>query len=286
MLFKMKIEKSIEKIKKAPEKCRLCGSFDSQFAFKLKVLGSNEVSYFKCHQCFSLQTEKPYWLSEAYETNSLSSLDTGVVQRNLNNMVVTYLVSKIFNLHNILDFGGGDGLLCRCLRDLNLNCYSSDRYAEAKYSQGYTQPNFAVPDLVLAYEVVEHFSNPSIEFEELLKLDSRVVLISTQIYFDQDQNWWYLSPENGQHIFFYSEKGLLTIANKYRYTIIIKGEYIIFTKKISLLKKIFTKLILNRIFLRFAKLLVLMLPTTGVLIDHRNQLNIINNRHATGSKKL
>jgi hypothetical protein len=56
----------------------------------------------------------------------LSYLDTGRAQRNLSDLAVCFFVSKLYKLKNIIDFGGGDGLLCRFLRDYGLNCFVKD----------------------------------------------------------------------------------------------------------------------------------------------------------------
>jgi len=57
--------------------------------------------------------------------------------------------------------GIGDGLLCRLLRDYNVNCYVKDKYAVATYGQGFSELDFATPNLLLAFEVLEHFAAPA-----------------------------------------------------------------------------------------------------------------------------
>src|SRR5688572_10641672 len=129
------------------EACRLCGEHVA-FVFLLKVLRSYDVSYYRCQHCGSLQTERPYWLEEAYRKNNLSILDTGAAQRNINNLAACYAVSKLLKAANVIDVGGGDGLLCRLLRDYEINCFVKDKYASPTYAQGYTEPDFKVPDLL------------------------------------------------------------------------------------------------------------------------------------------
>mgnify|MGYP001320862266 CR=1 FL=1 len=68
---------------------------------------------------------------------------------------------KFFGLKNVIDFGGGEGLLCRMLRDYGANCYVMDKYREPTYGEGFTEPDFKSPDLLLAFELLEHF--PSLE---------------------------------------------------------------------------------------------------------------------------
>ena len=93
-------------------KCRLCnGSLKASFC--LEVLAKYEVQYYKCADCQSLQTETPYWLDEAYDHKNLSNTDTGAAQRNLHNLAACFVMAKLFNAKNVIDVGGGDGLLCR-----------------------------------------------------------------------------------------------------------------------------------------------------------------------------
>ena len=181
------------------------------------------------NECGSLQTEQPYWLEQAYSSN-LSNLDTGAAQRNLHNWMRVYFVAKIFKLKNAIDFGGGDGLLCRLLKDYGLNCYIQDMYANPTYAQGFTEPDFKTPDLVVAFEVLEHFTNPCEELKALFCADAKVIFISTGIYKNESPDWWYLAPESGQHIFFYTEQALQYLANKYAYELLIIDGNILFIK--------------------------------------------------------
>ena len=121
-------------------------------------------------------------------------------------MAVCYWISKLFNIKNVIDVGGGDGLLCRLLRDFEINCFVSDKYATSTYAQGYTQPNFETPDLVIGFEMLEHLPNPLADLDSLFKTHAKTLLSSTLIYNDQPKHWWYLSPEAGQHVFSIASK--------------------------------------------------------------------------------
>jgi hypothetical protein len=158
--------------------CRLCGGLATN-VFNQTILRKYEVGYYRCATCSSLQTEDAYWLDEAYR-NSLSCLDTGRAQRNLNDLAACFFVSKLYKLKNIIDFGGGDGLLCRFLRDYGLNCFVKDKYAAPTYAQGFTEPNFQKPDLVIAFEVLEHFSNPEKDLDDLFSSNPQVLFASTK----------------------------------------------------------------------------------------------------------
>ena len=171
-----KVKKSIDRNESASrgqviaarisDTCRLCGS-EAVLQFHKKILRKLDAQYYKCENCCSLQIETPYWLEEAYKHN-LSNLDTGAAQRNLNTLAACYVACKLFGLKNAVDCGGGDGLLCRLLRDYEINCFVKDKYAQPTYAQGFTQPNFTSPDLILGFELWEHFSNPATEIDVLL----------------------------------------------------------------------------------------------------------------------
>ena len=251
--------------------CRLCGGALKEF-FSKKLLGKYDVLYFKCLDCHSLQTETPYWLDEAYKTNNISNIDTGAVQRNLHNLAACYIISKIFKATNVIDIGGGDGLLCRLLRDYTINCYVKDKYATPTYGQGFTQQNFDTPDLIVGFEVMEHYPNPKYDLDNLFFYNPRALLLSTMIFTNEQQDWWYLSPESGQHVFFYSKKSIGMIATKYKYDLIISGGFILFVKKASMLSKFASKVLLDGRVVRLIKSIILFLPTPGVWQDHLLQV--------------
>jgi 2-polyprenyl-3-methyl-5-hydroxy-6-metoxy-1,4-benzoquinol methylase len=248
--------------------CRLCGgAFKHQF--QLRVLGQIDVAYFECNACGSLQTEEPYWLEQAYSQKNLSQLDTGAAQRNIDNFVACWLIAKIFKLKNVVDFGGGDGLLCRLLRDHGLNCFVSDKYATPAYAQGFEQPTFERPDLLLAFEVMEHFANPREEVAQLFASAPRVLLLSTHRYSGQSSDWWYLTADSGQHIFFYSKKALAMVAHQYGYSLTIREDYLLLIQaKTSRFKRGVASLILKKEVRRWLKLCLFAMQPIGAQSDY------------------
>jgi 2-polyprenyl-3-methyl-5-hydroxy-6-metoxy-1,4-benzoquinol methylase len=247
--------------------CRLCGG-NLLHRFNITVLRKYTVPYYECEKCLSLQTEQPYWLDEAY--NHLSGLDTGAAQRNIHNLAACYTLSRLFNFKNVIDIGGGDGLLCRLLRDYDINCFVKDKYAKPTYAQGFTEPDFVKPDFIIALEVFEHFSNPITDLEQLFGYNANALLVSTGIYNNQTADWWYLAPEGGQHVFFYSEPALLLIAKRYDYELIISGGFILFIRKALLtpVKTVLAKLALKSLVCRLTKAGVFLLPARGSWKDH------------------
>ena len=115
--------------------------------------------------------------------------------------LVSFTICKLFKLKNVLDYGGGDGLFCRIMRDYYLNCFSYDKFSKNIYSKEFLNRNFTTPDLLTSYEAAEHFSQPMEEFKKIFALKPKIFLMTTAIYKNQGQNWDYLEADTGQHIF-------------------------------------------------------------------------------------
>jgi hypothetical protein len=249
------------------QNCRLCAGPCAD-TFGLTILRKHSVRYYRCESCGCLQTEDPTWLDEAYES-SLSRLDTGAAQRNLRNLATCYFLARLFGFANVVDIGGGDGLLCRLLRDYGLNCFVQDKYAAPSYAQGFTEPDFASPDMALAFEVLEHLVNPVQALEDVFSQAPRLILATTDLYRNQGDDWDYLAPETGQHIFFFTQTALKQVAAKYGYTLVLhRGFIMLFKQKPGALKLAVAKFLLKR---SVSKLLLAALAfkkTRGTGKDH------------------
>jgi len=248
--------------------CRLCGG-DLVERFRLTVLGRHDVGYHECAACGSLQTDAPFWLDEAYACN-LAGLDTGALQRNLRNFAASFTITQLFDLQTAVDYGGGDGMLCRFLRDRGLDAYSCDKYAKPVYAQGFTEPPFSFPDFLTAFEVLEHLPSPDADLSEIFAWNPKVALLTTDIYSGQGADWWYLAPQAGQHVFFYSPKAILMVAEKYGYMAVQMGDFLLFVRNDfpnRVEKAIAAREILGSWILKAIEPYVFALPTPGVAED-------------------
>jgi hypothetical protein len=198
--------------------CRLCGGAAS-FVFTQMVVGKYQVSFFACQHCESLQSENPYWLAEAYSDKVLP-IDPGL----------THAIMYLFRCRTTLDYGGGAGLLTRLLRDIGRDAYWYDGYTPPSYATGFGGSPQSYHDLVTAFEVVEHFPNPNSDLNALFGAQPSAVLIMTYLYRGQDKDWWYIAPEEGQHIFFYSPKAIAIIAARFDYRPLICNGFILFSR--------------------------------------------------------
>ena len=248
-------------------RCRLCSN-PIEFAFSKKILSAHDIKYFRCGACNSLQTSKPYWLEIAY-SDEIPNFDTGAVQRTLWNFTAVVVSAKILGLTKVLDFGGGHALLSRLIRDYGLEAFSEDAYVPATFIGGIQRPQGWKPEIVSAFEVLEHFDNPSEQINDLFKYSPECIIVSTQIYSGQGPEWWYLSVENGQHVFFYSTKAMKDIAATFGYTLSIFGNYHLLHKRSLGWKRVLLKLALNKYVLHVQRSILLLVPPNGPEKDLR-----------------
>lgn len=198
--------------------CRIC-SKDTMHLFDGLVLGRLNVSYFRCLSCGYIQTEEPYWVEETYSL-AIPDLDVGQVSRDLKfaNVVEKILLNHFIPQDQFLDYGGGYGLFVRLMRDRGFNFFRQDKYCQNLFARGFDITdiheilNFS---MVTAFEVFEHLLSPCNEASKLLAL-SDTLLISTEIVpqvpITSLDDWWYFTPETGQHIGFFTISSLEQLA--------------------------------------------------------------------------
>lgn len=203
-------------------KCNICNSL-SNFVFNKKILHKYEVSYFKCSSCGFMQTEKPYWLAEAYEL-PFTPLDVYLVSRPLEfSQLTENLILKYFDYKGkFLDYGGGIGVFTRMMRDRGIQFYRQDKYAQNLFTQFFDICDLAEAErkfeLVTCFEVLEHLENPLNEINEIFSLSSHVLfstLLQPSLGVDELESWSYIAELHGQHISFFTKKSMKIIAEKF-----------------------------------------------------------------------
>jgi glycosyltransferase involved in cell wall biosynthesis len=217
----------------APMPCRLCGGA-TQLAFRQLVMGQHTVGYWRCDQCGSLQTEAPYWMEQAYSRDA-ERYDTGKASRTLANFLLLPRLLEILQVSKAdvaVDFGGGTGLFGRLMRDAGFNFFTHDKFGSSEFMGSYAWNALDRPcRLITLFEVAEHFVNPAEEWQRLLACDPQWILGSTELFAGQGRDWPYLSPESGQHVFFYSHAALTMMARqagRYYYDL---GMYFLITRQ-------------------------------------------------------
>lgn len=197
--------------------CDLCGSVVTALRHGI-ILGKYDAEYQRCDVCGYVFIANPHWLDEAYE-DAIAVTDTGIVARNLHlSETLAALIPSIADRgERCLDLGGGTGLLVRLMRDRGFNFHWHDPHARNEFARGFESSledgRFAV---TTAFEVLEHLVRPRNFIENAIE-KSDIFIFSTELYngYAPQNDWWYLAPETGQHVSFYSEKTLRTLANRY-----------------------------------------------------------------------
>jgi hypothetical protein len=225
-------------------RCKICGT-DSHFCFSGKILGKYDISYYHCSHCDFVQTERPYWLAEAY-SRPINLLDTGYIQRNLfYSKRLTILLYLMFGKNGrFLDYGGGYGVFVRLMRDIGFDFCWDDKHTKNLFAAGLEWDRKTRVDAVTLFEVFEHFVDPIKEIENLLEI-SDTIIFSTELHpnpLPRAENWWYYGLDHGQHVAFYSKVTFDYIADKYALSYHNLGSLHILTrKKVSTLSLFATK---------------------------------------------
>jgi hypothetical protein len=200
--------------------CRLCGA-DAALHFVRRHCDGEQVAYYLCEGCGSLQTQAPHWLDEAYAKSDAPDLDTFAGERALRNRAFVALLFRLCGLDprtdRLVDWGGGTGLLVRLLRDGGIDAYHYDRYERNHYASGFGFDPRMRHRFATAFEVWEHYPHPARELDEIFGLAPDFLLVSTSLFDGQGPDWEYLGPAKSQHVFFYSDRAMRRIADERGY---------------------------------------------------------------------
>ena len=216
--------------------CRLCGS-EARLYGKKTVREKYLVAYYECGGCGSLQTEEPYWLEEAYRVDGLG-LDVGACQRCLDLSIEVSACLTVLGYDKesaCLDYGSGLGLFSRLMRDRGFNFRAYDKFIKPFFMDRFLgELKDGKWTALTAFEVFEHMVTPERDCAELFQADPDAIFFTTQIWKGQGLDWWYIVPLGGQHVFFYSEKGLQLLADKHGYTLIdLRGVKLFLNNRIA-----------------------------------------------------
>jgi hypothetical protein len=102
------------------------------------------------------------------------------------------------------------------MRDRGFDVWRHDPFCSNHFAIGFDKAD-ALPGpwpIVSLFEVLEHLPNPAEGLTELMALDADVIIASTTPYTRQEADWPYLSADIGQHVFFWSVKGLEMLAQR------------------------------------------------------------------------
>lgn len=212
------------------EPCRACGEPTERFADG-SVLGDQPVSYRRCPSCGLVLATEPTWLDRAYGT-AIARLDIGPLERCwlMSHVTATVLLSERARRGRFLDWAGGYGILARMMRDRGFDFSHHDPMATNIFAEGHQVDDLAGQrfDLITGFEVLEHLQHPVTELAPLARATDRM-LLSTVVLPDPAPlpgQWWYYTPETGQHITFYTPAALRALAGRLGFDGVVTGSLV------------------------------------------------------------
>ncbi|PTX97142.1 class I SAM-dependent methyltransferase [Spartobacteria bacterium LR76] len=190
------------------ETCSICGG-KVAFWDQGRILRKYDIAYYRCEECGFIQSENPYWLSEAY-ASAINRSDVGYVSRNFGfGRAVRLLLDRCFDAKGqFLDYGAGYGMFVRHMRDMGYEFYGYDAHCVSLFAPDFLREARSPEryELVTAFEVFEHLVDPVADLRRIFDLTDSL-LFSTFLLPRQTpktNEWWYYGLDHGQHVSFYS----------------------------------------------------------------------------------
>lgn len=198
--------------------CNICNSQTSKIN-RTRIMNKYEIDYYYCNHCGFLQTEKPYWLNEAYGTSITSSDAGGLLRSLVLAETCSVIIYFLFNKNGqFIDYAGGFGIFTRRMRDIGFDFYWQDKYSANLLARGFEYSDkLGRIEAVTSFESFEHFPDPLKEIETMLSF-SRNIIFTTDILpspVPKPEEWYYYGLHHGQHISFFTQRTLEYIADKY-----------------------------------------------------------------------
>lgn len=203
--------------------CVVCDSPTKPYE-TVEVLGKYQADFVECLSCSVVFTPSPNWLAEAY-SRSITNSDIGLLARNF---VLAKYASYVLHLvlccgenSKFLDEAGGMGVFVRLMRDRGFDFRWSDRFTQNIFAQGFEGSLDQKYDAITFLEAIEHLPDPRSALDRILP-QTQSFLCSTELLPEgrpKLKDWWYTGLDHGQHITFYTRKGMIELAKRYGMTV-------------------------------------------------------------------
>jgi hypothetical protein len=193
------------------------------------VLGDRPVKYLRCTHCGLITADSPDWLCEAY-SQAITALDVGLLERCID---LSHIAWSVIHAQRVpsgvfLDWAGGYGVLTRLMRDRGLEFYHHDPLCKNIFAQGLEASLERRYDLITAIEVLEHLVDPVATLAAVAE-STDLLLVSTLTQPTpppRPGEWWYYTPETGQHVAFYTPDALRELADRLGMGVLTLNEYV------------------------------------------------------------
>lgn len=194
--------------------CKICDA-SSTVIFSADVLGKYRTAYHQCGNCGFIQTDEPHWLSESY-TSAINDGDLGPINRAVvtSKQIEGLLLGMFDKTAKFVDYGAGYGVLVRLMRDMGFDFYWEDPYCENIFAKHFVANPDEHYELLTAFEVFEHLADPIGGTKIMARYSDNIFFSTLLIPKDFKHDWWYLAPQHGQHVAFYTQRALEILGEK------------------------------------------------------------------------
>lgn len=207
--------------------CKICDMPTQPFS-RARIMYKYEIQYYRCPYCEFVQTEEPYWLTEAY-TNPIIPSDIGLIVRNttMSDITKAVLYSYFDRNGSYVDYGGGYGMLTRMMRDAGYRFRHYDPFCPNLFAKGF-EADFGTGEkfeLATAFELFENLPYPLQQVGEILQR-ANGILFSTDLlpqHHPKPAEWWYYALDGGQHVSIYGKKSLQHLAERLGMRLVTNG---------------------------------------------------------------
>lgn len=194
-------------------KCVICEG-TTEIKLHVDIHDWQKQPLFQCRACSFYFFHQPDWLPQSFSAE-LNELDLGSVARC---SFVADFMAAIFSSDRentrVLDWGGGDGLLTRLLRERGFDCVWYDPFVQPRFVGDAIYEGDSPVGVTVASEVFLHLTDPLRALRSLLAISDIVVVTAVVPPKQVNPNWWYLMPETGQHVSFFPITALKELANR------------------------------------------------------------------------